>query len=299
MLPKYPKVYTLGHRILKDIFLDPVIIQEKIDGSQISFGFVDGQLQARSRTQSICMDAPEKMFQQAVNTIRSIHAEYGLKEGYIYRGEYLRSPKHNTLQYSRIPKNHIIIFDINNGQESYLPVLEVADEAVRIGLEYVPTYEIDTIGCISEIQHWLDKESILGGIKIEGVAVKNYNRFNLDGHILVGKSVSEKFKEQHHETWRVSNPQLGDIIESIISSFNKEVYWQKAVQHLQEKGLLEYDVTDIGKLIKEAQSDILDEQREFICNVLMDWANPKIARGLIKGLPDWYKTKLAERSFEG
>lgn len=44
----YPKVYNLGHSAIKDLFHDEVVIQEKLDGSQFSFGIVDGEFRRRS-----------------------------------------------------------------------------------------------------------------------------------------------------------------------------------------------------------------------------------------------------------
>ena len=43
VLTSYPKVYQLGHKAVLDIFSGPVVIQEKIDGSQFSFGLVGGE----------------------------------------------------------------------------------------------------------------------------------------------------------------------------------------------------------------------------------------------------------------
>lgn len=35
-IPSYPKIYAVGHREVRDIFRFPVLVQEKIDGSQFS-----------------------------------------------------------------------------------------------------------------------------------------------------------------------------------------------------------------------------------------------------------------------
>ena len=43
-LLSYPKVYNLGHKAITDLLLDPIIVEEKVDGSQFSFGMIDGQL---------------------------------------------------------------------------------------------------------------------------------------------------------------------------------------------------------------------------------------------------------------
>jgi len=38
MIGSYPKVLALGHRYIKDILDGEHIVEEKLDGSQISFG---------------------------------------------------------------------------------------------------------------------------------------------------------------------------------------------------------------------------------------------------------------------
>ena len=112
----YPSVYALGHMAISELLLDPVIVEEKVDGSQFSFGRFDGDLKLRSKGKDIIPDAPEKMFQKAVDTVMALD----LVDGLTYRGEYLSKPKHNALAYERVPKGNVIIFDINTAEEKYL-----------------------------------------------------------------------------------------------------------------------------------------------------------------------------------
>lgn len=51
ILPSIPKIYALGQRWNHGIFEDLVQVEEKIDGSQFSFGFVDGKVECRSKGQ--------------------------------------------------------------------------------------------------------------------------------------------------------------------------------------------------------------------------------------------------------
>jgi len=44
------------------LFDGEVTIEEKVDGSQFSFGLIDGELQCRSHNQQLVIDEPEKMF---------------------------------------------------------------------------------------------------------------------------------------------------------------------------------------------------------------------------------------------
>jgi hypothetical protein len=38
MIQSYPSIYNLGHKAVAEIFAEPVVVQEKVDGSQVSFG---------------------------------------------------------------------------------------------------------------------------------------------------------------------------------------------------------------------------------------------------------------------
>ena len=99
MLASYSKIWNLGHRELFDLCSHPVVIQEKIDGSQFTFGLIDGELQFRSKNQAINPDAPG-MFELGVKAVLERQLSI-LEEGLLYRGEFLSKPKHNTLKYER------------------------------------------------------------------------------------------------------------------------------------------------------------------------------------------------------
>jgi hypothetical protein len=290
----YPTVYALGHRAISELLLDQVIVEEKIDGSQISFGLFDGVLKTRSHHKEMEIDAPEKMFKKAVEHIKTLQ----LHDGWTYRGELLCKSKHNTLEYDRIPKGGIIIYDINTAEEQYLNYNDKHVEADRIGLETVPIFTQGRIDNSNDIIGYLDKISILGKSKIEGVVIKNYNRFGLDKKVLMGKYVSEQFKEVHQKEWKESNPKQGDIVQRLITMYKTIARWNKAVLHLAERGELDNSPKDIGKLILEVKEDIKKECQEEIKEILYKWAIDNILRGATAGFPEWYKKELLEKQFE-
>lgn len=296
MLHSYPSVYTIGHKAIEGIFAGWVVVEEKIDGSQFSFGVVDGRLACRSKGKELILDAPEKMFTRAVETARRL--ETVLHPGWVYRCEYLEKPKHNTLAYERIPKGHLIGFDVCTGQEEYLAPEEKLIEFGRIGLECVPHLFSGAVENYEMFAKFLSRDSLLGGCKIEGVVVKNYSLFTAEKKVAMGKYVSENFKEQHAEEWKKSNPTGADITLQLIDRYKTEARWKKAVQHLRENGLLLESPVDIGALIKEAQSDTLKECEGEIKDILFAHFWPKIQRGIVSGLPEWYKQELAKSAFE-
>lgn len=296
-LRSYSQPFNVGHAGASEVFDGPVVVEEKIDGSQFSFGVAeDGEtLLCRSKGAQINVDAPEGMFAKGVETARALIPE--LTPGWTYRGEYLQKPKHNSLAYSRIPAKHIILFDIDRGDQDYLTPDEKRTEAGRLGLEVVPTLYEGTVLSSDQFKALLPEVSILGGQPAEGIVAKNYALFTPDSKVMMVKYVTESFREVHKGEWRKSNPSGSDFVDQIIAAHRTPARWQKAVQHLREQGLLEGSVKDIGLLMKETGMDIIKECEGDIRDALWAYAWPKIQRGVTKGLPDWYKGKLLDGAF--
>jgi hypothetical protein len=308
----YSSIFNLGHKAIQDLLKGEVLVEEKIDGSQISFGLIETDpgdssyspdeaglsLRVRSKGAVMHPDAPEKMFTEGVNAVKAI--QHKLHPNWTYRGEYLKKPKHNSLVYDRIPRNHVIIFDINTGEEEFLSYEAKKVEAERLGFEVVPLLYSGMVEEIDAFRGFLDTTAILGGQKIEGVVVKpvNYDLFGRDKKVLMGKFVSEAFKEVHSTTWKQDNPSSGDMLAIIGAKYCTAARWNKAIQHLREAGQLEDDVRDIGKIIKEVPEDIKKECEEEIKDALMGWAWPHIRRVVTRGLPEFYKERLLAKQFE-
>lgn len=294
----YPSIFALGHRALSELLLDPVIVEEKVDGSQFSFGLFDEAgdqvLRCRSKGAQLNLVAPEKMFIKAVEVVKQLP----LTVGWTYRAEYLAKPKHNALAYDRIPEKHLIVFDVNTGHEEYMSYAHKEAECERLGLEIVPLVYEGMLDSFADFRSMIDRTSALGGQKIEGVVVKNYRRFGPDKKVLLGKFVSEAFKEVHAAEWKAENPTKTDIVDRLIDTLRTPARWNKAIQHMREAGKLEDSPRDIGLLMKEVQADIEKECADLIATKLAEWAMPQIRRGVIRGLPEWYKEELLKRQFE-
>lgn len=297
-LHSYPKVYNMGHPAIADLFSGPVVVQEKIDGSQFSFGVVDGVLHLRSKGATIYPETTDKLFRGAVETAVRLHEAGLLEEGWTYRGEAMCRPKHNALAYERAPEHNLVLFDVDTGLEDRIADPDMlANVAQRLGLEYVPTFHTGEVRSVAELEELLSRPSILGGA-MEGVVVKNYARWGRDGKMLMGKVVAEAFREINAKNWKKENPSKGDHIERVIDTFRTEARWQKAVQHLTESGVAVGDVRDIGKLIVEVGNDVREECEQEVKDALFAAFWKDIQRGVTRGLPKWYKAQLAARQFE-
>jgi hypothetical protein len=289
----YGKVYNNGVKYVMEVFNGPVTVQEKVDGSQISFGFIEGELCFRSHNQQIMCYAPNDMFAAGVKAIEEIKDM--LIPNVIYRGEYLQKPKHNALKYERVPARHIILFDMEDAThpDNYFPSDIVAEEAERLGLECVPTYFVGKVDSVESLLPFLtEKKPILGGDFIEGIVIKNYNLSDGMGKFLKAKIVADDFREVHKQAWGEANPSRQDVVKELVGYLRTEARWNKAIAHLKENGELQEAPQDIGPLLKAVNQDILDEEIEYIKEILFKHFWKDISRGVTNGLPEWYKRKL-------
>jgi hypothetical protein len=205
-------------------------------------------------------------------------------------------PKHNTLAYSRVPANNIIIYDIERGPgtEDYLRHLDRETEAARLGLEICPVFWTGSGANLNDVKEFLEFESILGGVKIEGVVIKNYALFGEDKKLLKAKYVSSDFQEKHQKEWKVSNPTSKDVVQTLIDELKTEARWRKSIQHAKEDNSFDRSPRDIGPLLKRIQEDIKKEEEDYIKEALFKHFAPQIFRGATAGFPQWFKEKLAE-----
>jgi hypothetical protein len=315
----YPSIFVMGHKAIRDLLTVEVNVEEKVDGSQFSFGLIEPSpvdpvydvflkdgvetpyaLKIRSKGCVMHIDAPERMFEKAAETVKQLVTSKGLTPGWTYRGEFLGRPKHNSLAYDRVPTGHIILFDINTGNQEYLSYEDKVREAERLGLETVPLLFSGRVATVDQFRAFMGTVSVLGGQSIEGVVVKprDYDLFGTDKKVLFGKFVSEAFKEVHRKAWGESNPTQKDIISKLADEYRTPARWNKAIQHLREAGQIEDDVRDIGKIIKEIPEDVLKECEDEIKDKLFTYAWPHIRRSLHAGFPEYYKDLLLKKSFE-
>lgn len=291
MISGMGQIEHVAHKAVENLFDGSVEISEKIDGSFFSWAEIDGELHMRSKGQQLFDEAPSaKMFHAAMKAVKE--RDDLLMPGWIYRAEYLAKPKHNSLAYDRIPAGHLAIFDIEISMGEHANRVARDEAASFLGFEAVPVlWEGVWTEGVAGLKSFLETDSVLGGQKIEGIVVKNFGQ-SLHGHVLMGKLVSEAFKEVHSQEWKRNNPSRGDVVDQLIDKYRCEARWNKAIQHLRDAGVLTNSPRDIGPLLKEVGLDVLKEEEQEIKDALFKLCWPKIQRGIAAGLPDWYKAKL-------
>lgn len=294
MLKSYPKILPLVGK-----YSDLVVGQwcegtEKIDGSQFAFGKdKEGNLRFRSKGQPIVPEEKlDKLFRPAVEYVQSI--VHLIPADHAFYGETLCKPRHNTLEYSRVPKNHIALYGVTDYERTTSYPYEVTEQyAEHFGMDKVPLIFRGKLNELKEVTSLIDKESVLGGCKMEGMVLKTNKPMEFSGMIFPFTSlkyVSEEFKEKHS-----SNPDWipnKDKLEVLLGTYRTEARWHKAIQHLRDEGKLVGEPKDIGLLIPELMRDLVEEEKENFKDELFKLYNKQWTARATHGFPEFYKKHL-------
>ena len=301
-LPSYPKIYNFGTGHINNIFKGPVWIGEKLDGSQFSFGWdEEGNMVFRSKRVQVYAGQEDNNFGPTVNALLELEKQ-GKFDNYkhlTFRGEVFRSNKHNTLTYERCPKHHIVIFDIQKRDEvgaNWVHPDNLRVICEDVGLEYVnPT--MHDISKLEDVKQIAELPSMLGGQR-EGIVIKNYAQFTPVGDPQFAKYVRDVFREKNSKDFKKRNPTQKDIMYTLVEYLKSEARWNKARQHLEDSGELQFQLQDIPNLMKEVQKDVEEEDSLEIKEILFKHFWPQIKRQIVHGIPEWWKEYLANRQFE-
>lgn len=306
-IPSYPKLKAPTHKDVQDLFEGEIVVEIKIDGSNVSFRKdpVTGNMVFRSRT--IMLDPEhinlDRTFTPFIKTINSMSERFDPK--YIYRGEYLKDPKHVKITYNRVPLHHVVLFDIQDAVTGqYLGVDLLLKEAERIGFEVVPiifrgtlpkdeSFIMEKATRLKFLNDILEKgtkcETIAGskanfmGDIIEGIVIKNYEKKSTrGGDPLLAKLVREEHKElsKRKKGGRYDHNRPG-ITSEIGNMYANENRFLKAYQRLKESNVTFLDTTeDIPRIVGEIHRDVLDEELPNITNMLWKDAKHKYSQKL-------------------
>lgn len=286
------KISALGkNRVHKILTPDTwVRLDEKVDGSQITFGVFEGnKLVIRSKSKELDLDNPEKMFALAVQSIKERRTK--LVPGVTYHAEYLQKPRHNVLQYGRVPKGHLVLFDaVTRPVEApmFMDMEDLPAEAARIGVDVVPMRLVRVKDIPAQ-----PGESFLGG-PAEGWVVKCGDAVATR---ITAKIVGAAFREVKKDTTSRNrqNPH-GDVAITLANRFCPHSRFMKAVQYLRDSGQARGEMSDIPALRKRISEDIHQECAEEIKEDLYQLFRKDIQKQALQGLAAWYEQLLTNDS---
>lgn len=282
MIPDYGKINTVGHRDLRQLFDGPVVVQEKIDGSQFSaYLDDDGQLHCRSKGGPLDLekDGNKGLFAPAIQHLLSVKEH--IFSGMIFRFEAMSRPKHNVLAYERVPAGNLVLYDVFDQTGADVHIGYVAEQ---LGVEPVQTLHEGPCS-EADLANFLSAKPQLGGAMVEGVVIKNY-ALNLKG-----KFVAPRFQEIMHNR-PAKLPKESPVVD-LGRKYCSEARWEKAIAHLRDEGKVgeQLENKNIGTVIREVQRDILEECGEEIRQELFNAFAKELRGAWIQGLPEWLQKR--------
>lgn len=267
---KYSKIKQIGHTDNVDIFKSPkdeIIIQEKVDGSNIRFYITkEGKIIFGSRNQQLTSNKGEntnveKNFIRCIKHVNEmVFKDLEIKKikkfsGYIFFGENMI--KH-TMNYDweKIPP--FLGFDIYNIKTGkYLEFNKVKEIYDTLNLEMVPLIKICKSKDIKKITDKDVPKSKYALISAEGIVFKNYSKQ------LMAKYVREKFKEKNKEVFGMGKKFTKTDDEYFVAVYCTNARIDKCIFKLLDEGKA-LGMEMMGTLLNMVYKDIWEENWQEI-----------------------------------
>jgi RNA ligase len=274
VMKKYSKIVRYGKQATQNTLENNpnIVIMEKLDGANASFKVENGEILAFSRNNQLGEGDGLRGFYEWTQTLDP----ESLVEGGIYFGEWLVKHK---LDYGE-NMNQFYLFDIYDEEtERYIDFNKVRAEAEILDLNTVPVFYQGEFKSLEHIQSFVGK-SMLGEIG-EGVVVKNYLYEDKHGDQLFTKFVSDEFAEkQQVKKHRVSPSK--DLLDDFVGTYLTEARVNKILHKMVDENILEedFDVTDMGTILKNAGSRIYEDIVSEEIDELLKHVKAKIGKKL-------------------
>ena len=265
-LYKYPKIerYDKVEQYLKE--QDTILVQEKVDGSNVSFYYQEGSLVFQSRNTVIDPNSPG-MFQPFIEWVTQLD-KFGflswMEDGeLILYGEMMGNGK---IKYeSWYP---FLGFDVyNRYTQAFDPSPHLFFERTRLIPYIEPLYVGEPLPKDSLVSY-LNTHTF--GEKSEGIVIKGYNVHGRYAKgpdeygefvepLMGGKIVHDDYAEL--KKGKTSIRDASDPITKIMESVVTEARVAKARQRMYEKGNMSPQPHELIKLVA---TDVMEEEREYI-----------------------------------
>lgn len=249
---------------------DSIIIQEKIDGANVSFQYdiETDSLQCFSRNQMLSAENTLRDYYDWVQKLDKELVKAVLGDSLRMFGEWL--VKH-TVKYPEERYNTVYCFDVfNMKQHCWLPQHEVQRLAEQLGLHYVPVFYEGTFTSWEDYQLLVGKTE-MGGEIGEGIVIKKQNDL---AEVAYTKIVHMRFQDVHKKVrCRIESPEekrekkrLEELAATVVTPTRVE----KIILKLVDEGVLpeDFSMKDMKTIYKALPSavyyDCMKEAPEIV-----------------------------------
>lgn len=278
--PKNDSAFHLG---------DKVVIQHKIDGSNGSFRWEDGELKAYSRKKELTKDNNNRGFYQFVKALPDYIVRFAKDHSnMIFFGEW--EQKH-TIVYNSDVYNKFYMYDIYdvNGEyylnQTRVEIIAGMFHSLTDGIEYIATYYTGPFKGWNHAKQYLHKNTY--GDKQEGIIIKNQdhllkNEVESSSAPSYIKIVNAEFKEIQikNRIKKIVDPNKDierqhamDVMEQIVTEARVRKELNKAIDEgLLPTTLLSQTMKDIVKIIPNRVYEDCIKEESLVVKEAGDYA---------------------------
>jgi len=253
---KYHKIHRLGKEETDGILDHELIVQEKVDGANVSIFMLEGAVRCGTRTRMLPEDESFNGFQEAVKANGKITEFLQENPAVILYGEWL--VKH-TITYNEEAYKKIYLFDIySTTKDEFLEQATVEHSAKKMGLEYP---HIFATGKLTEeqIKEYVGKSTIAPAG--EGVVLKAENFVNKYGDHVYAKVVHQKFKESNAIVFGGNNKHSETYWEMyVVNKYCTTARVRKIMQKLQAETDHRLDMKETPQVGGSCYHDLITEE---------------------------------------
>lgn len=254
----YPKIMGLHKEEVEGILYEPVTVQEKVDGANVSIWLgEDGIIKCGSRTRELGDDdfnGFTAYVKEHETILRILFEDNPTHRLY---GEWL--VKH-TITYPDEAYKKMYLFDIyDDSDETYSPQEDVRTVARLIGFEYPHVFIDNEIVTLEQVKEFVGKSAI--GANGEGVVIKSTTYKNKYGNHVYAKLVHESFKESNAIVFGGNNKHSETYWEMyVVNKYCTLSRMQKIMHKMQPEVNERLDFKHIPEITGRAYYDLLTEE---------------------------------------
>lgn len=212
MFIKYQHLERFGTAEVEGIQIGTTHVFPKIDGTNASLWFEDGQLQGGSRNRQLSVGDDNAGFFNAMLQDKRMPEFFAAYPTFTLYGEWL--VPHTIKTYRDDAWRKFYVFDVLDQRSEQLIPFETYEPWLKqFGLDYIAPIAIIKNGSVDMYTKCLEKNGFLvrdGEGYGEGIVIKNYEFKNRFGRQVWAKIVTNEFKEKHHK--EMGAPMLGGVV---------------------------------------------------------------------------------------
>lgn len=257
---KYQHLERFGTDEVEGIELGTCYVFPKVDGTNASVWFEDGEIKAGSRRRQLTLDNDNAGFYAWASQDKYLQDFFTEHPSIRLFGEWL--VPHSLKTYRDDAWRKFYVFDMVTPEGNYLHYETLQMFCEESALDYIPPLRVIKNGNLEMFTKLLAINDYLiedGKGSGEGIVIKNYDFVNKYGRVTWAKIVTSEFKEKHHKNMGAPSMTGKSMIEQAIA----EKYVTPAlVEKTYEKIKLEngWNSKMIPRLLSTVYHEVITEE---------------------------------------